>query len=371
MIPVSRPYLDEEEVIAIREVFDSRWLGLGAKVKEFEDKVCSYLGAPRFLATNTGTTAIHLALRALGIGKGDEVIVPSFTFVASVQAITASGAKPVFCDINSDTLNISIESVKSVLSAKTKAILPVHYRGEACDMNKLLDLANKHDLYIIEDAAHAFGSKYKDKMIGSFGHVTCFSFDPIKNITCGEGGGIVFQNHEHHEKAEKMRILGIDTDTWARYQNKRNWQYDVVCEGYRYHMPNFCAAIGIKQLERIDKTQLSKINICKQYDKAFSNLKSISIRKMDYTKTNPFMYIVLAENRDEFMKYLNQAGIGSGIHYIPAHVFKFYRKNKKSDLQVTDFVSARNTSLPLYYGMTDSDVKAVISAVIDYDRGVK
>jgi perosamine synthetase len=200
-----------------------------------------------------------------------------------VQAITASGAKPVFCDINSDTLNISIESVKSVLSAKTKAILPVHYRGEACDMNKLLDLANKHDLYIIEDAAHAFGSKYKDKMIGSFGHVTCFSFDPIKNITCGEGGGIVFQNHEHHEKAEKMRILGIDTDTWARYQNKRNWQYDVVCEGYRYHMPNFCAAIGIKQLERIDKTQLSKINICKQYDKAFSNLKSISIRNIYYT----------------------------------------------------------------------------------------
>jgi len=368
MIPVSKPYLTDKEVQAIKKVFDSRWLGLGAQVKEFEEKVCSYLGAPRFLATNTGTTAIHLALRALGIGHGDEVIVPSFTFVASVQAITAAGAAPVFCDISSETLNIDVESAKSVVSEKTKAIIPVHYRGEACDMDSLLQLAEENCMFVVEDAAHAFGSYHKDKAIGSFGHVTCFSFDPIKNITCGEGGGIVFKEAWHHDLAEKMRILGIDKDTWARYQNQRIWEYDVATEGYRYHMPNFCAAIGIEQLAKIDDMKERKIAICKKYDKAFKDFQKISIKPMDYSKTFPFMYVVLSKNRDEFIMYLSRKEIGAGIHYLPAHSFTYYKECKCSDLSITNIISHQNTSLPLYYEMTDEDVDRVIQAVTDYEN---
>lgn len=192
-IPVSRPHLGEEELAAVREVFDSRWLGMGAKTKEFEDAVSAFLGGKppsQVIATNTGTTALHMALDTLGIGPEDEVVVPSLTFVATIQAITALGARPVFCDVEENTLNMDIKNVAERITKKTKAIVPVHYRGQACDMEKILDLARQHRLHVAEDAAHAFGSDSGGKKIGSFGDLTCFSFDPIKNITCGEGGGL-------------------------------------------------------------------------------------------------------------------------------------------------------------------------------------
>ncbi len=368
LIPVNRPFIGDEELSEIKEVFESRWLGLGSKVKEFEDKVCEYLHAPRFLATNTGTTALHLALRTLGVGRGDEVIVPSFTFVATIQAITASGAEPVFCDISEKNLNIDVTKIQALITKNTKIIIPVHYRGVTCDMDELLNIAESNHLYLIEDAAHAFGSYYHQKKIGSFGHVTCFSFDPIKNITCGEGGGIVFHDPKHHELAEKMRILGIDKDTWSRYHNKRSWQYDVVCEGYRYHMPNFCAAIGLKQLDKCEMMRAHKAAICKKYDEAFANVKKVSILETDYDEIFPFMYIVLAKNRDEFIAYLASKGVGTGIHYLPAHEFSLYQDCKKDDLRVTDKISKMNTTLPLYYEMTDEIVNKIIQAVLDYEK---
>jgi dTDP-4-amino-4,6-dideoxygalactose transaminase len=306
MLPVSRPFFGKEELSGISDVLDSRWLGLGATVKEFEDKSAAFLSAPRFLAVNTGTTALHLALKASGIGKGDEVIIPSLTFVAGPQAIVAAGAQPVFCDVNKENLNLDSNDVENLITKNTKAIMPVHYRGLPCNMDGLLAIAQKYNLIVIEDAAHAFGSKYKGRFIGSFGHITCFSFDPIKNVTCGEGGGIVFQDPKMHELAIKMRILGIDKDTWSRYQNKRSWFYDVTDEGYRYHMPNFCAAIGVVQLGRFKEMNTRRVEICKKYDDELKNLKRIHIFPIDYHETAPFMYIVYAEDRNSFMEFMTQ-----------------------------------------------------------------
>ncbi|MDD1676828.1 MAG: DegT/DnrJ/EryC1/StrS aminotransferase family protein, partial [Methanomicrobiales archaeon] len=248
MIPVSRPMLGDVELAAVREVFDSCWLGMGAQVLAFETELAHFLEAKNVVCTNTGTTALHLALDALGIGKGDEVVVPSLTFVATIQAITATGATPVFCDVNASDLNMDVDDAAARITSRTKVILPVHYRGFPCDLAAIYDLACDRDLFVVEDAAHAFGSSYKGKKIGSFQSIACFSFDPIKNITCGEGGAIAFEDPEILPVLQQKRILGIDKDTWSRYRNERSWFYDVVTQGYRYHMSNISAAIGLVQI---------------------------------------------------------------------------------------------------------------------------
>jgi dTDP-4-amino-4,6-dideoxygalactose transaminase len=367
MLPVSRPYLGPKEIASVSKVFDSRWLGLGSTVKEFETKAAEMIKAPNFLAVNTGTTAMHLAMRACGIGPGDEVIVPSLTFAAGPQSIIASGAKPVFCDIEESTLNIDVEDVQKLISKKTKAIIPVHYRGMPCNMDALLKVAEDNKIIVIEDAAHAFGSNYKGRPIGSFGHVTCFSFDPIKNVTCGEGGGIVFQDQKRYETAIKMRILGIDKDTWSRYQNKRSWFYDVTDEGYRYHMPNFCAAIGVVQLTRFRQMNDRRIEICKKYDASFQDLRKTKVIPMDYSETAPFMYIVFSEDREKFIADMTQKGVGTGVHYIPSHTFSFFKEFRRSKLIKTEQIAEQITTLPLYYEMTDADVALVIQSVKDFD----
>jgi perosamine synthetase len=250
MIPVSRPSIDHEELKALEPIFESGWLGLGSTVFAFEETIKNYLGAKNVIAVNTGTAALHIALEGFGIKAGDEVIVPSLTYAACIQAITATGATPVFCEVSEDTLLMDIDDVASRITAKTRAIMPVHYCGNPCDMDNLLNLAEKHQLTIVEDAAHAFGSTYKGRKIGSFGHATCFSFDPIKIITCGEGGAVVLSDDDIAEQIRRKRILGIDKDTWHRYQNRRSWFYEVTTQGFRYHMSNINAAIGLSQFKK-------------------------------------------------------------------------------------------------------------------------
>src|SRR5208283_1488036 len=298
LIPVSRPSFGEEELASVKTVFDSGWLGLGAQVFEFEQNLQKFLGAKHVVCTNTGTTALHLALDVLGIGKGDEVIVPSFTFVATIQAITATGATPVFCDIHADDLNMDAGDVRKKITKKTKVILPVHYRGIPCDMDAIHALAKEHNITVVEDAAHAFGSSYKGKKIGSFGDIACFSFDPIKNITCGEGGAVVFNDDALLEKVQQKRILGIDKDTWSRYRNERSWFYDVVTQGYRYHMSNINAAIGLVQLGKFEKMNRRKIAVAKQYDAAFENVENVTLLRNDgYRDIGLFVYILRIKSR--------------------------------------------------------------------------
>ncbi len=369
MIPVSRPLVESEELTAVKEVFDSGWLGMGSKTEEFEKKIKSIIGCKYALAVNTGTSALHIALDSFGISSGDEVLVPSITYAASIQAIISTGAIPVFCESDESTLLIDCDDVRNKLTSKTKAIMPVHYCGQACDMDTLLQIAEENDLVIIEDAAHAFGSSYKGKKIGSFGHATCFSFDPIKVITSGEGGAVVVQDSKIAETIEHKRILGIDSETLHRYKNKRNWFYNVTTKGYRYHMPNFCAAIGLAQLNRSNEIFEKRRNICLAYDAAFHNLSSVSPLSVNYSETVPFMYVIKLKSgqRDIFMDFLKQKGVGTGVHYIPNHQHPYFQKYVKESLPLSDEIGEQIVTLPLFYGMTEDDVTQVINSVTDFE----
>lgn len=367
MLPVSRPSIGQEELKEVEKVFSTGWLGLGSTVFEFENKLKDYLGAKHVLAVNTGTTALHIALDAFSIIEGDEVIVPSLTFCASIQAITALRAIPVFCEIESNTLNIDIEDVKKRITPKTKAIMPVHYCGNACDMDALLEIGNNHNILIIEDAAHAFGSSYKGKKIGSFGDATCFSFDPIKNLTCGEGGAVVLSDDTIAELIRTKRILGIDKDTWHRYRNERAWFYEVTTQGYRYHMSNINAAIGIAQLRKIESFIQKKKEIVQKYNDAFMNIDGLKILTWNLKETAPFTYIIRVLNgeREDLIEFLKEKGVGTGIHYIPNHLQPFFKPFTAS-LPVTEQVGEEILTLPLYYDMTDEQVSTVIESISNF-----
>jgi len=364
MIPIARPSIGEEEINEIRKVFTSGWLGMGSVVFDFENALKGYLGVECVIAVNTGTSALHIALDALNLSEGDEVIVPSLTFAASIQAIIACRLKPVFCEIDENTLNVDIGDVKKRITSKTKAIMPVHYGGLACDMDALMDISRSKNIRIVEDAAHAFGSSYKGKLIGAIGDITCFSFDPIKNITCGEGGAVVVREDSLAQEIMRKRILGIDKDTWHRYRNERSWFYEVVTPGMRYHMSNINAAIGLVQLKKLDKALAKKRQTVKIYDREFKDLSGISLLYRDYTQTAPFNYIVRVKNnrRDLLLEYLNNNGVGAGVHYIPNHIQPLF-KDYKTALPVTDKIWKEILSLPLYSDMAEQDIKTVIEKV--------
>ncbi len=368
MIPVSRPSIGNDELQAVKTVFDSHWLGLGATTKHFEDAISEFLGGtPRthVIAVNTGTTALHLALAAAGIQPGDEVILPSLTFVATAQAISELGARPVFCDVVDATLNMDPKDLERCITPRSKAVIPVHYRGLPCDMDAILSIAHKHKLRIIEDAAHAFGSQYKNKRIGSFGDLVCFSFDPIKNITCGEGGAVTTRDAVLAEMLRRKRILGIDKDTWSRYRNERSWFYDVIEQGYRYHLSNINAAIGLVQLKKFPVMNQRKQAIAQDYDRAFAKLPGLRVIPTSYTDTAIFTYILRVENskRDDLMKVLKDKGIDSGIHYIPVHQFTFYKPQAKRPLPNTDRIYSEILTLPLFPDMTEDQAKLVIDTI--------
>jgi len=367
MIPVSKPSVGSEELEAVRKVFATGWLGMGSAVFEFENRLKEYLGARHGIAVNSGTSAIHVALDAFGIREGDEVIVPSLTFCATVQAITALRARPVFCEIDPNTLNIDVDDAQRRITTRTKAIVPVHYCGNPCDMDRLLDLGKRYNLRIVEDAAHAFGSSYKGKKIGSFGDATCFSFDPIKNITCGEGGAVVLSDDVVAEEIVRKRILGIDKDTWHRYRNERSWYYEVTTQGYRYHMSNINAAIGLVQLGKLDAFVARKREIVRRYNEAFRDLIGISLLDWNLEETAPFTYIVRVpgERRDAVMDFLKERAVGTGIHYIANHIQPFFREYAAA-LPVTERTWREILTLPLYVDMTDEDATLVIQSVRDY-----
>ncbi|MCX5811482.1 MAG: DegT/DnrJ/EryC1/StrS aminotransferase family protein [Proteobacteria bacterium] len=367
MLQAHRPSIGNEELEEVRKVFETGWLGMGSQVLEFENMMKDYLGARNVVAVNTGTTALHITLDAYGIGPGDEVITPSLTFCAGIQSIIALGATPVFCEIDPYTLNIDLADMEKRITTETKAIMPVHYCGYACDMDRLLEIAGSKKIVVIEDAAHAFGSSYKGRKIGSIGDATCFSFDPIKNITCGEGGAIAVSDDVIAEKIRKKRVLGISKDSWQRQEKTQSWFYEVVTQGYRYHMSNINAAIGIVQLRKIHKFIERKRFIIEKYDRAFKNINNIKTFKWDFSEMAPFMYIlrVAGGRRDEMMDFLASKGVASGVHYIPNHIQPFF-KDYTTELPVTEMIWKEIITLPLFYDMTDEDVNLVIRSVTEF-----
>ena len=283
-IPVFLPDLGIDTIRHLSETLEIGWLGMGAKTKEFEERISEFLELDgRFVvATNTATSALHLALRAIGVGEGDEVITPSFNCVADQQAIRMAGAEPVMCDILEENLGIDCKKAEELISEKTKAIIPLHYSGIPCNQKEVYDLAQKYNLRVIEDCCHAFGTSINNKKLGSYGDIAFFSFDGVKTLTSIDGGCVIVKNEEEFKKIQYMRLLGMDKDTLERYKNKRSWNYDVITEGYRYHLNNVMASVGISQIKRIDEMIDSRRKVCKYYNNAFKNLPEIKIPKSDF-----------------------------------------------------------------------------------------
>jgi perosamine synthetase len=367
MLQAHRPSIGSEELEEVRKVFETGWLGMGSQVIEFENMIKDYLGARNVVAVNTGTTALHIALDAYGIGPGDEVITPSLTFCAGIQGVISLGATPVFCEVDPDTLNIDLTDMEKRITPRTKAIMPVHYCGYPCDMDRLLGIAREKKIVVIEDAAHAFGSTYKGKKIGSIGDAACFSFDPIKNFTCGEGGAVVLSDDGIAEEIRRKRALGISKDSWQRQKKVQSWYYEVVTQGYRYHMSNINAAIGIAQLRKLDRFIARRKAIVKRYNDAFQEIGDIRMLKWELREMAPFMYIlrVAGDRRDEMMDFLASKGVASGVHYIPNHLQPFFSKYS-TELPATEKVWKEIITIPLFYDMTDDDVELVIRSVREF-----
>ena len=374
MIPVQRPYLGQEELEAVGKVFDTRWLGMGSATKEFEDKLREFLGVKHVIAVNTGTSALHMALDALGLQPGDEVIVPSLTFVASVQAIVAVGARPVFCEVYNDTLNMDIQDALGRVTPRTKAIMPVHYGGLACEMDNLLSFAHERKIWIVEDAAHAFGSTCKGRKVGTLGDATCFSFDPIKNITCGEGGMLVSDDPGLLERLKRLKFHGLGVDAYDRDTQGRAPQAEVIEPGYKYNLTDFAAVLGLGQLARLEGFIARRAALAGLYRELLAGIDEITPLALPaWPQRHAWhLFIVRLEveraglSRDEFMARLKARNIGTGLHFKAVHLQKYYRESlalTPGALPATEWNSERILSLPLFPAMTDAEVVEVVAAI--------
>jgi len=364
MIPTYRPCIGREELDAVQSIFDSRWLGMGEVTRTFELRLEEFLGARRVVAVDRGTAALHLALDALELQAGDEVIVPSLTFVGTIQAIRLTGATPVFCEVDPATLNMAVQDALGRITDKTRVILPVHFGGLPCEMDKLLHAARMRGIRVVEDAAHAFGSRYNGRMIGTLGDLTCFSFDAIKNITCGEGGAVATDSDELANRIARRRCLGIERAIDPTDPARANWQYRVLSHGFRYHMSDINAAIGLAQLEKFPAFQRRKREIVRRYDDAFAKIEGIEPLRHDLEQTCPWAYVVkvYGNRRDAFRAHLQRHGVATLIQFIPNHLQPAFAQCRV-ELPVTEQLFRQIVSLPLHAEMTDADVETVIRAV--------
>lgn len=365
-IPVFVPYIGVDTLKHLTDALDVGWLGMGATVKDFEERIGAYLGDGRAaVCTNTGTAALHIALLAAGVGPGDEVITPSFNYVADHQAIRATGAAVVMCDINDDDLGIDIASCESLITSKTKAIIPLHFSGIPCRSAEVYALAQRHGLRVIEDGCHAFGSTVGGEKIGSFGDIQCFSFDPVKIITSIDGGCVVTSNPDEVARLQHFRLLGVDKDTTLRYQNKRAWDYDVVSVGYRYHLNNIMASIGVSQIKRVDEFIESRRAICTRYSAAFDGLPDVRVLRRSYDDVSPFIYSIRILNgrREALIEHLARRDIEVGIHFVPVHEHTYFAAARRSPMPVTERVVDEVLTLPLHTFQTESAIERVIAGV--------
>lgn len=361
-IPLARPEVIDREIEAVTEVIRSGWWTTGPMVGRFEDEVCDYIGEGLFaVGLNSCTAGLYLSLKALGIGPGDEVIVPTWTFAATVGVVQWAGADPVLCDVRPDTLNIDIEKAKSLVTSKTKAVIPVHMAGYPCDMDPLLAMARVCDLHVIEDAAHAMGSCYYGKKIGSFGQAAVFSFYVTKNIACGEGGMLVTSDKALAERVRRLSYFGIDKTAYRQYPDKDPWYYEIVEPGYKFNMDSIHAALGLAQLERLDQMNARRREIAALYRNCLTNVEFLEDRPEHFHCYHLFQ-IKLPDglNRDWVIRKLGEHNIGSGVHYIPLHLHPCYLETYSEDaFPAASTLHHRTLSLPLYPSLKTDQVLAI------------
>ena len=357
-IRLSKSCIGQEEIDAVTDVLKREYLGMGVDVHRFEDDLKAFMGRDVTLV-NTGTAALHLACQGIGLKEGDEVLVQSLTYVACFQAIRATGATPVACEVTDDTLTIDLEDAERKVTSRTKAIMPVHYAGQCGDLDAIYVFARKHGLRVIEDASHGFGTIYKGKLIGSFGDIACISMDGIKNITSGEGGMIITDDAKVQKIVKDARLLSVQNDTDSRFKGTRTWFYDVDQQGWRYHMSNIMAAIGYTQLKKFPKFKEIRQRLAKIYQKELGNVEGVKIIPCDYDQVVPHIFVVRITNgkRDEVKQYLNDNGVGTGMHYRPNHLLSLFAGNQdNSTLKHTDQVYEQLITLPLHADMVNDDV---------------
>lgn len=350
-IPLCVPYLNKKELEAIKRVFDSGWLAHGPKNKEFEEKFAKYIGVKHAVTLNSCTSALQLALEALDI-KG-EVILPSFTFVASANSVVKAGAKPVFVDVDYDTCNIDPLKIEEKITKRTQAIMPVHFAGQSCQMDKIMKIARKYKLKVIEDSAETIGGTFKNKKTGSFGDIGCFSFFPTKNLTTGEGGMITTNNPKLAKKIRALSGHGISKTTAQRQKQKQSWYRAAVMAGYNFRMSNILATIGVEQMKKLNKMNALRRKHTVYLNKHLKKIENIEIPVQAKNCKHVYqMYTIKLkkDNRDKFVSKLKQKGIEASVHFDPpVHLQPFYKKNYKNiKLPVTERVAKSIVTLPMY-----------------------
>ena len=375
-LPYNQPDITDAEVNEVVDTLRSGWIARGPRTVKFEAAFAEYLGAKHALALNSCTAALHVALLSAGIGEGDEVITTPMTFASTANTILHCGATPVFADIDYRTGCIDPEQVKAKVTPRTKAIVPVHYSGQVCDLDPLYALADQYNLFISEDAAHALWSRYKGRLIGSRLHgAACYSFYATKNLTTGEGGMLVTNDDELDAKARIWAGQGMSKNAWNRYAKGGSWRYDICEPGFKYNMFDIQAALGLKQLEHLEDMQHKRLRIAARYQEAFGKCDALDPPFVpDYTTHCWHLYVLrivpeqLTIDRDRFIEELNARNVGTSVHFIPVTQMSYYVKRygfKPGDFPNTDKHFDRIISLPLYPTMTDDDAQYVVDAVLD------
>ncbi len=369
-LPFSRPSIGEAEIAKVVTCLKSGWITTGALAKEFEEEFCALTKSWHAIALSSATAGMHLALSALDIGPGDEIITPSLTFASTVNMIALRRAQPVFVDVDYGTLNIRAELIEEKITSRTRAIIPVHFAGAPADMDKINQIARNYNLTVIEDAAHAVGTYYKTVHAGGFGNMAIFSFHPIKNITTGEGGMITLNDPLLEKKIRLLRFHGIERDAWKRYGKGGNPAYDIAEPGYKYNLPDVLAAIGLAQFARWPELNRQRSYLAKLYNDRLQNIPGIDLPQVPaYDHVHPWhLYVikVAGMDRDEFMTKLADYNIGYGLHFPPAHSLKYIREQypvPSGSLPETERAMGRIISLPLFPDMQESDIQYVCDAI--------
>lgn len=372
-LPFALPLLGDEEIQGVMECLRSGWLTTGMKVREFETRFSEYIGCKHAIAVNSCTAALHLSLEAAGVRPGDEVITSPMTFTATAAVVEHLKARPVFVDCETETMNIDPLAIEAAITPKTKAIIPVHFAGQACDMDPIADLARKHRLAVIEDAAHAIPSHYKGRKVGTLSPLTCFSFYATKNLTTGEGGMVTTDEDSYADRIRLMALHGMSRDAWKRYTQGGGWSYEVLAPGFKYNMTDVAAAIGLPQLAHCDAFHRRRIEIVRTYDEAFAEVPGISTPvARDKTGHGWHLYVIRVDpnrisiSRDAFIERLVERKIGVSVHFIPLHLHPYYRDAygyRPDDFPRALAAFQQIISLPLYARMSDRDVQDVVDAV--------
>lgn len=372
MIPVFKPHIDAATIKSAVDALELGWLGMGSYVKSFEEQLARFLELPeprRLVAVNTCTSALHLALRLAEVGPGDEVITPALNNIGDFQAIGMCGARPVFVDLREDDLGIDPELVERAIGPRTKAIIALHYMGIPCRVGEILEIARRRNLRVIEDAAHAIGTRWNGKMVGSYGDLACYSFDAIKTLTCIDGGAVVTRSAEEADRLYPARLLGMTQPNDRLYSNNRAYQYDVTEQGFRYHLANLHASVGLSQLAKLPEFITNRRGYCLEYNRLLGDLPGVIVPRSSFEDTSVFHYVirVLDGNRAGLAQHLKARGIDTGIHWIPGNRLTWLRDCRGADqIPITDRVGDEILTLPLWSYMTSDVIERVATAIREF-----